>query len=360
MKKNGMNRRGFMKQLLAGTGAAGLMQRYAGAVPALRLGRDPYPIGMAVSGTVPGSSARLTIPDPEAFRVLQFTDLHFFGTPFKPSRDRQTLEDIPRLIEATDPHLLLVTGDLWHENPDDKGEEYLRFSVEKVSAAGLPWLFVWGNHDHLDDYAKGHDILAQAPHSLYRGGPASGNYTVEAEDRSGKKVWEFICLNTTEEGMQEPQRQWLRELKAGRGDAAAPPAFAVFHIPLVQYQDIWDLKKASGVKFENVEKAQEDGSSFAVLQSLGNVKGCICGHDHINDYAGGHEGIELLYGRATGTAGYGRTIVPKGAKLYTINTREKTWAWESVLPDGTRWTAEEGIQVDRREKLPPAFRQEEG
>ena len=116
---------------------------------------------------------------------------------------------------------------------------------------------------------------------------------------------------------------------AGDADAAHPT-------PVKQYKDVWDNGTARGIIGEDVCLEREDGSSVPILAAAG-IQAAICGHDHVNDYAGIIGGVDLIYGRATGHGGYGDENVPKGAKLYTLDPAQKTFEWVSLLPDGTTW-----------------------
>jgi 3',5'-cyclic AMP phosphodiesterase CpdA len=328
------------RQFLAGAAAgAALIAEGPAFAESLRMGLDAWT-------EQPETSARVQVKDPANFKVLQLTDLHFFCQEHRPETDKLTCDNLPRYVEHFQPDLLLVTGDLWHDNDDSRGEEFMRFGVEQISKLGVPWLFTWGNHDRLDDYAAGHKHITEAPHSLYRGGPNGGNYVVEAVDASSKALWDFVCLNTHDLGMQQAQRDWLARYRDARGDQSAAHAFGVFHIPITQYATIWDNGAASGVKLEEVVNEQEDGSSLEVLKSLGHLRACFCGHDHINDYAGKIDGIDLVYGRATGHGGYGATRIPKGAKLITINCETGAYDWKSVYADGSSWKETAGVRID--------------
>lgn len=339
-----MNRREFLTTITTGV----LALREASAhVPAVsNLGCELWDVN-------PETSATLAISDPSNLRALQVTDIHFFMPSPRPRQDEKTIEDLSRLIDLTQPELLLLTGDLWQDNPQGRGEEFMRFGVEKINALGLPWLFVWGNHDKLDDYKTGHEAITNAPHSLYRGGPGGGNYTVHITDRAGKPCWDLICLNSNERGLGEAQHAWLASLREARlQQPVRPGAFALFHIPLKQYEDLWHAGTASGVCFEKIAHRNEDGVTLGFLQSLGTVRACFCGHDHINDFSCRFENMDLVYGRATGHAGYGANRVPKGAKIITVNCETGTYGWESILADGTRWHETPGVQITRYEDTP--------
>lgn len=302
-------------------------------------------VGRTLSRTVPETVSRLAIKDPAQFRALQFTDVHFFCADDEPELDRRTVRDFARLVEMTSPDMIWVTGDFWHENPEGRGAEQMDFAVRQLEALGIPWLFTWGNHDTLDDYAAGHDRIAQAKHSLYRGGPGGGNYTVEITDASGRPIWELLCLNSGQHGIMEECRAWLRHFTATRKPAEVP-AFCLVHIPVRQYDTLWKEGKAAGLRLEEVCSWEEDGSSLALIRQAAKVKAMFCGHDHVNDYSGVIDGVELIYGHATGHGGYGGDVVPKGAKLVTMNAETGTYSWETVLMDGRRWQPASDLRAE--------------
>jgi 3',5'-cyclic AMP phosphodiesterase CpdA len=309
-------------------------------------------VGLALSQTFPETTSTLSVPDPSRIRVLQLTDIHFFCTPMLPNRDKQTQEDLPRLVDLTQPDLIMVTGDLWHDNPDGRGREYMEFAVDKIEKLGVPWTFNWGNHDQLDDYPAGHDYIARAKNSLYRGGASGGNYTLELQNKAGEGLWEMVLLNSSDRGLMDAQRQWLRDLAAARKDADRLPAWAVVHIPIQQFDTMRAEGHASGVSLEDVAYWDEDGTTFDVLKKAVDLKLYTCGHDHVNNYEGVFQGVDLVYGQATGTGGYGGNEVPKGAKLYTINAENRQYAWETWFPDGERWQVTDGLIIDDKLDVP--------
>lgn len=306
----------------------------------------PTPIGAAEA---PIASARLTIAHPKRFRILQITDLHYFAGDkiVHESRNRGTTEIIRQLIAGAKPDLLMATGDLWPENRDGKGEERMRYVVHELESFGLPWAYTWGNHDQLPDFAAGHKVFREARNSLYRGDQSNGNYVIDVMDEKGRRVWQLVCLNTTRDGLAKEQQQWLETLR--KADPQPVPRVAFFHIPLKQYEDIWENGAASGIFGESVCKEKEDGSSLAFLKAL-DVKACFCGHDHVNDYSGRADGIELVYGRATGLGGYGSETVPKGGKLITLNSAKGSCEWVTLTPKGKPWHPKPGERIDKSDE----------
>ena len=336
-----LNRRDFLRTAAAGAATAVL------APSAFALKRTPQAIATEPSPNCHETRATLAVRNPSEIRILQFTDIHFFNGRDRrgPARDNRTIEDMHALVELNSPDLVAVTGDLWHDNPDGRGAEFMRFSIEQCESLEVPWLFTWGNHDMLDDYTAGHDAIRGAARSLYRGGPGGGNYTVGLVDADGTPVWDLVCLNTTNVGIQPAQEAWLDALLDARGPSETP-AFCMLHIPVLQYDYVWEEEIAAGFKFEEVCSWGEAGSGLWRLQKLGNMKALFCGHDHVNDYGGHLRGTELVYGRATGHAGYGGDTVRKGAKLITANAATGEYRWESIFPDGHRWRPEAGTQLD--------------
>ena len=333
-----MQRRKFIQtSTSAVAGSAFLSPLSVSALGPLEL-RPAKPIGLAAPDRELPSVSRVEVADVEAVRILQLTDIHFFcdRDTLGEEADQKTLEDFKRLIDLHQPDVLALTGDLWHDNPENRGGEFADWAVEKVSALGIPWLFTWGNHDELDDYAAAQVLLTESKGSLYRGGNSGGNYEVTLTDKEGAAIWQMVCLNTTNQGLQDEQEKWLKSRAA---DAGRPKvdAFCFLHIPLMDYHRLWNSGKCEGLHGEDVCTYGEDGSAFSSLQKVGGIRACFCGHDHVNDYSGSRDGIEMVYGRASGHAGYGADKLPKGGKLITLNAAERTYSWKSVFADGTSW-----------------------
>ena len=231
--------------------------------------------------------------------------------------------------------MLIATGDLWHNNPGGRGREFCEWSAARLSELGIPWAFAWGNHDLMDDFAQGHAIFEQAPNSLYSRGDGHGNYRIEIQNgRSHKSAWQLYVMNSGGGGLTSRERHWIQN-EAGR--AAEVPGIAFCHIPVYQYKTIWDENRANGIKFEDVCHEKDRGAAFEAIAKTGRVQAMFAGHDHVNDYAGIESGIELVYGRATGYAGYGGEKVEKGGKLIELDIKKGACSFLSVFADGRSW-----------------------
>lgn len=336
MKKQ-ITRRQFLETTMAITGLA-----TAGCV-------THVPMATMMPGES-ASTACLKISNPSKITILQLTDVHFFWGRNEPwaTLNTRTEEDLKKLVAVAKPDMLVVTGDLWRNKPPELREEYMRYGIEQCTSLGVPWAFVWGNHDELNDYHVGHKALTEAKNSLYRGSNSTGNYVVDIVDRHHKLVCQLICLNSEREGLGAAQQKWMQELAEKSGKPSVL-RLAFFHIPIKQYTDVWNSGVATGFKAEEPCIEKEDGSTLPFLKALG-VKACFCGHDHVNDYSGVIDGIELVYGRVTGRGGYSTTDLPPGAKLITVNGKSGQYRWESILPDGTRWTPKPNERIIKERK----------
>lgn len=307
---------------------------------------ERFQVARAVSANAGAPVSKLSVADISRIRALQLTDLHFFCPPLELERDKTTIEHLPRLVELAKPDLLLVTGDLWHDNPGGRGREYMEFALEKLTALGVPWAFVWGNHDQLRDYAAGHEAMASAKHALYAGGATGGNYRVEVSGKDGETRFEFICVNTAQDGCDEHTIAYLDGLAKERSGARRIPAMGVMHIPVKQYFDAWRDGAPSGIRLEGVSHQMERGEALPVWKQACDLRACIAGHDHVNNYHATADGVSLYYGQATGSAGYGGDTLPKGARLYTINAETGNIASEIYFPDGSVWNPGPGWRTE--------------
>lgn len=315
--------------------------------------------GLTLAGCVTGNSiltnvsgadsdvATLRIAKPSHLTILQFTDVHFFWGKPRPVEplNQKTEEAMKTLVALTKPDMVIITGDLWRDNPDEKLEEYMHYTVAKCAELGVPWAFTWGNHDKLIDYKVGHKALAEAKNSLYHGGESDGNYRIDLVDKHHKTVCQLVCLNSKGDGLGASQHQWMLD-QAGKIGKSSVPRLAFFHIPFKEYGEVWNNGTATGVVGEEPSCEKQDGATMVCMKALG-VKACFCGHDHVNDYGGKIDGIEMVFGRATGYGGYGDEVLSKGGKLITVNCLTGQYDWTSVLPDGTHWKPEPGERINK-------------
>jgi hypothetical protein len=339
-----MSRRRFLTATPAALAALSVSPHWLAAASATSVTRlGPPELGRSSHSLEPHEQppARLDLGSASYLKILQITDLHFFHV--GRTEDEQTLQDCQRLVEERSPHLVIVTGDAWHENLRGHDRRGLDFLVEKVSRWGVPWAFCWGNHDKLDDYQAGHDLLEKAPHCLYRGGRSHGDYRLEITANSGhpsgRPVLDLLLLNSNDQALGPWQARWLRRtcahLKKQRNGLT--PALAFFHIPLLEYESLISLKTFRGAKLESFGGNQEKGDLFPVLSEAKTIRACFCGHSHVCDYVVKTSAADLVFGRSTGYAGYGGDRLRKGAKWIEVDLSNGHYLQRSVFADGSEW-----------------------
>lgn len=310
-----------------------------------KLTAEPPEIGRSTrSAAAGGAVATLKLGNRSSLRLLQFTDNHFFGRVkeglTRTEADQATERDWREFVRIFRPDAVITTGDLWHDNPGGRGAATQAHALQQLEQLEVPWAFCWGNHDQLDDYAAGHAALESARGSLYRGGGSHGDYRIDvhrgSEAAVAARLW---LLNSNRFGLTDWQLEWLRESRVRLAKASTPPvpALAFFHIPLLEQKTLHRPEATPGVCFETVCHEQETGQAAPVLAGDDRLRACFCGHDHVNDYAVKTRHLDLVYGRATGHAGYGGDKVRKGAKLIELDLATGDYQQTTVFADGSRW-----------------------
>ncbi|MFE4710502.1 metallophosphoesterase family protein [Paenibacillus sp. NPDC056722] len=303
-------------------------------------------------------STRLTFRQDGTFKIVQFTDLHWMDGR---AEDRQTRALMEGVLEAEQPDLVVFTGDVIYTGPVSPGkqecenpQQAFRDAVAAVEARNIPWAFVLGNHDTESRITPEElmQVALEHPHALAQAGPAEiagmGNYSLTINKRDGESaaVLYFLDSGSYSELTHVPGYNWVKpsqinwliaesaRLNPHNGQDKLP-ALAFFHIPVPEYQEVWDTQVCYGNKFERVCSAPVNSGLFATLLEMGDVLGTFCGHDHINDYSGSLHGIKLSYGRASGFNTYGREGFMRGARVIRLSEGTKTFDTWLRLEDGS-------------------------
>ncbi|MEI2722397.1 MAG: metallophosphoesterase [Verrucomicrobiota bacterium] len=339
-----MNRRHFL-QLGPATLAALSAPFSVGRLFAQTPGEPPE-VGRSSRHAKKAKPAILELGNRQSLRLLQFTDNHFFcgvkeGLTITDD-DRKTERDWQKFVRIFSPDLIVFTGDAVHDNPGGRGMDSLLHVFHRVEALGVPWAFCWGNHDILDDYQAGHDALESARHSLYRGGASHGDYRIEVHTHSTKDIcWRRTCGFSIPTAKDSPPGSWtgFAPLALLSPKPVLPwcQSLGFYHIPLLEQKTLYAAGRTPGVCQEGVCHEKESGAAAPALAADTRLLACFCGHDHTNDYAVRSRTLDLVYGRATGYAGYGGEKLRKGAKLIELDLRAGQYEQVTVFADGSRW-----------------------
>ena len=284
------------------------------------------------------------------FKIVQFTDIHWHNGE---APDQQSAQLMTKIATAESPDLIVLTGDILAGGGCDDAADSLRQVINTVEACEVPWAAVFGNHDD-EGSADRHALMAvmqESELSLAQPGPEDvpgvGNYILSI--RSSEADTSAAVLYFIDSGSYAPTDiggyDWIRreqiawylqesaKITAGVGHPL--PALAFFHIPIPEYDEVWDFHTCYGVKYENVCTPQINTGFFAALHEAGDVMGTFVGHEHVNDFWGELHGIRLCYGRATGYNTYGREGFPRGARVIQLQEGERQFETWLHLDDGT-------------------------
>ncbi len=296
-----------------------------------------------------------------SFTIAQFTDIHWHNGEESDQQSRRLMESV---LEIEKPDLAVLTGDVLAGSGCHNPAESWRQCVAPLETRGIPWSAVFGNHD--DEGALSRYDLMQVQqscaHCLSEPGPDDisgvGNYVLrlfsahDGELAAALYFLDSLSYATTDIGgygwITREQIGWYLGMSELLGAAYAMsrandpgypnrlPALAFFHIPLPEYNEVWDTRTCYGVKYEDVCCPKINTGMFAAMHEAGDVRGVFVGHDHVNDYIGDLHGIQLAYGRASGYATYGREGMPRGARVIQLREGERDFQTWLRLEDGSR------------------------
>ncbi|RAP74566.1 metallophosphoesterase family protein [Paenibacillus montanisoli] len=295
--------------------------------------------------------ADLRFREEGTFKIVQFTDMHFGdGKEEERERDERTAALVTQIIEAEQPDLIVLTGDMiWSHGVADP-EASFRRAIAPVIRSRVPWTAVFGNHDAEEGITREEllSVMQEDEKCLTAAGPTEingvGNYVLKVKDAAGRE--DKAALYFFDSGINAPepiggyawihhdQVQWYmqqsRELSVQSGHQV--PALAFFHIPFPEYDAAWQGEQVTGFKEERVECPKINTGLFGAMVQIGDVMGTFVGHDHDNDYCGTLHGIRLCYGRVTGYNCYG--TLPRGARVVELRAGERRFDTWIVQEDG--------------------------
>lgn len=284
------------------------------------------------------------------FTIVQFTDLHWKNGDEHDERTRALMESV---IELEKPDLIVFTGDLIYSEECADPERSVAGVVETAARSGVPWAAVLGNHDaeakvtreEMLGYLQSHEGSVTGHTQGVRG---FGNYALAVAGRDGapsaalyfldsgdysklKHVDSYAWISRDQIDWYSAQSRILSERNGGHPLLA----LAFFHIPLPEYETVWERSVCYGQKHEGVCCPKINSGLFAAMVERGDVMGTFVGHDHINDFWGELYGIRLTYGRASGYNTYGKDGYPRGARVIRLQEGEHAFSSWLRLDDGS-------------------------
>lgn len=285
------------------------------------------------------------------FTIVQFTDVHMKSGG---EADDRTLSLMRMVMETERPDLVVFTGDVIEDKHCDDPLQRFHNAVSVIEETRTPWAHVFGNHDTEAKITREQLMEAALKYEYALGevGPddisGTGNYVLSVTDTKGKSA---AALYFFDSGSVSPhshvkgygwvgrdQVAWYERISqdiAQSNHGIPLPALAFFHIPLPEYNEIWQQEICYGSKNERVCCPRINTGLFSAMVERGDVMGTFAGHDHLNDYWGARHGIRLCYGRATGYNTYGKDGFARGARIIRLQEGERDFETWLRLEDGS-------------------------
>ncbi|NOU95857.1 metallophosphoesterase [Paenibacillus sp. LMG 31456] len=286
-----------------------------------------------------------------SFTIVQFTDLHWYNGD---SNDLRTQQFMSHVIDAEHPDLIVITGDVIHKKETNEPLAAFNDAVSTVVQCGIPWAFVYGNHE----YESGIDpnqlakLLEQLPNCLFELGPQTvqgiSNYVLRIQSSKSTDIGAALYMLDSGAKTQHAfggsawfhrnQIDWYIRQSAAMAEeygSTQLPALAFFHIPLPEYNEIWDYGVCYGSNNKGVSCPKINTGMFAAMFEMGDVMGTFVGHEHLNDYYGDLHGIRLCFSRLSGFNAKGPDDFLRGARIIRLTEGERHFETWQRLEDGS-------------------------
>ena len=275
-------------------------------------------------------------------------------------------------LDEANPDLVVFLGDMIHGSSvhgREAVEKAIDAIVRPVTERNIPFTLVFGNHDdqcglsnkeQLEIYRSYPGCLAADEENI----PGCGNHYLQIENpimpQSPIVLWFLDSGTYAEPGkgtygyVTEAQNEWmLRQDALLKTHYDAPASYVFQHIPVPQVYDMlqtvpffthgavtcygpnfgkWYLPNPdfiwAGSLGEGPCSSEYDSGEFAAWKTMG-VRAAFFGHDHLNDYCGTYEGIDLITTSGLGFYLYGKGD-EHGARVITIHA-EKPMDYETHM-----------------------------
>lgn len=305
------------------------------------------------------SEAKLLMQEDHTLQILIVADPQDTATPQK-----ATINLLEAALDSSDPDLVVFLGDMIHGD-SIRGMEDTRAAIDAIVAPvvqrDIPFALVFGNHDSQSGISNEEQlrIYQEYPGCLAVEGeelPGCGNYYILFENPVNPDqpivLW-FLDSGTYAEAergeygyVTSEQNAWmLRMDKKLRGFYADPAYFIFQHIPVPQTYELlnavpfgtkgsvtplgpgfgtWYIadpdKVWAGHFGEGPCASEYDSGEFDTWKTM-NVQAAFFGHDHLNDYCGTVDDIDLIATSGIGFYLYGRGE-EHGARLVAIDAEQ--------------------------------------
>lgn len=312
---------------------------------------------MSINITKQKGKTKIVLDGSNPLKILQLTDLHIGGGLFSIKEDKLALNAVEKLVNAADPDLIVVTGDicypLFHASGTFNNMKAAIKFGNLITKLNRPWCFVFGNHDAeaFANYSKLQlsNYYTSLPNCYFSDGKPMtglGNYSIPVYNADGELntvlmfldsnaylTWSFFSGFDT---IHQDQIDWYKEeINSFSTENQKAQSLAFFHIPPKEFKEGWD--KCCLGKFDEVTYhfgfVQEkdnyfgypktvEGNFIKEMIDFGSLKGFFCGHDHLNTLSITYKGIRMTYGMSIDYLAYRgikKRHTQRGGTIITIN-----------------------------------------
>ncbi len=288
------------------------------------------------------------------FKIVIFSDIQD-TYPLK----SDTVTYMNKILDQEKPDLVLLGGDNHCGNAGSVGSEskmktYLNAMAKPMEDRKIPWAQVYGNHANGGyNYNMGfgpesqQKLFESFKYNISKKGTVHGvgNYVLPILRSDSQKIAFNVFMmdshNYVYQYRSDAEKLWLLEttnmdnktkgttiysgntydvihmdqikwywdtsvaLEKYNGSKIA--AMMLFHIPLYEWNYVLKNKDVAGMtgkQGEPVCAPEANSGLFQACYERGDVKALICGHDHINDFAGTYMGITMAYTPTIGSLAY--------------------------------------------------------
>lgn len=269
-------------------------------------------------------------------KILQITDTHIGNGILCVKKDKKALDNVCELIKATNPDLIVLTGDVVYPISIATGTNdnlsALKVIAGVIESFKTPWTMCFGNHDaesvakfsksELCDYLESSELK----YCLFSRGPSDidgmGNHVINVYNSNNSLNTSLFIFDNGEykNGYQlsgyrtvsQNQTDWytdsLQEINDYAGQVVQ--SFIFLHVPLKEYDIAWQSYRAGDTtnvvynygwaneSKEKVSSSDDEGPLFSAVLELGSTKGIFCGHNHLNDFSVTYYGVRLTFGKS--------------------------------------------------------------
>jgi len=310
------------------------------------------------------NKTKLSFGDDGEFRVLCLADLHL-----QSGRTAGVLQNVKTMVAREKPDLIILLGDIVTDPSIQTVTQFksvLGSIVNYFEENNIYWMHVFGNHDTevigtpllrltTEEQQK---IYESYPHCLSKAGDKDlsgvGNYLIplygadeevkfafwgidsgsylSPDDKDalfGDKKSSYSGIdqsNVQYDFVHFDQIEWY--LKVSRllekENGALVPGLMAMHIPLQETFTAWENRSSlewTGQKNEYVSAGCHNAGFFEAMRYRGDIKSCVFGHDHNNDYMVNYSGIKLCFSSTVSTLGYYMEEM-MGARVYVIKEND--------------------------------------